>query len=299
MKKFQIWSAIGFLILLTIGACKKKDSDYLTSADLVAHFTNKVAGSYIISTPTTTYKVPVGITNPSSSNTTINVTVTSPTGAVQGTHYTLSSTSIVLAPGKTIDSIEVKGVQSQYLSGRKDTLVFTIQDANPKAAPYNKEFKLLMRGPCFAGDIATDLASLLGTYASTNELLGTGAYGPYTTKITAAVQTSPTTADITVTNLYDDNPSWGPLKFTLDWSNLASPTITLVTQVAGGNAGNTFGAAYAGLPHVVRPVAAAQGSLVGTFDFCAQKLTLVMQIGVQTPTGNAFSSSIYQVKMAR
>lgn len=289
MKRLQTLSFICFLAAVVIAGCKKKDSDYHRDPEMVAHFTNKSSGNYIISTPTTTYKIPIGITNPTNKPTTINVTVTSPTGAVQGTHYTLSSTSVTIPAGKTIDSIEVKGIQSQYLAGRKDTLVFTIQESGAKPAPYNNKFTLAMRGPCFQGEINNHMADLLGNYNNSNELLGSSAYGPYQTKITAVNQLTPTTGTITVSNIFD--AGWGPITFLLDWTDPANSTVTLSQQSGIGNAG-TINSAYNGQDISVRPFAGQ----TGTFSYCNQTLTLKMQLGV---TGVGWFGSLYTLNMAR
>src|SRR5690606_6800539 len=129
--------------------------------------TNLTAGRYEITGPTVTYKVPVGVTTVSASDRTVTVDISSPTGAVEGQHYTVDSKTVTIPAGKTVDSITVQGDYASYLSGRKDTLIFTIVEPGVKPSDYNSTFTLLMRGPCFASDINTDLNSLLGTYANT------------------------------------------------------------------------------------------------------------------------------------
>jgi hypothetical protein len=295
MKKynFLFYMVLASLASLLLVSCKKSDS--LLIPPVVANFASVKSGTYLINSPTSVFKIPVGLTTVAAEERTITLSITSPTGAVANTHYTVSN-KIVIPAGKVLDSLVVQGVYSQYLAGRKDTLVFTIIQDAVTAPDIYTTFTLFMRGPCSPADINTDLVSLLGTYSQTNELFGAAPYGPYTTTISSVTRTGPTTADIVVTNIYDDNPDWSPLTFTLDWSDLANTKITLLPQVSGGNAGNTFGATYNGLPHAVRPVAAAQGSLIGSFDFCTQKLTLRMQVGI---SGVGFSASIYTVVMQR
>lgn len=295
MKKFCYWLLAALLIgtAAFLPACKKGNS-LSTPPEELASFPNTKAGSYVITTPTTVFKIPVAFAAVADRERTVNVSVTSPTGAVRGTHYNIPSTFVIPA-GKAVDSLVVQGIYSQYLAGRKDTLVFRITQDVGTTSEINTTYTLFMRGPCFAADINTDFALLAGTYSKTNETYGTNPpYGPYTTTISSVTKTSATTADIMVTNLYDDSPKWNPLKFTLDWSDLANPKITLLQQVAGGNAGNTFGATYAGQAHAVRPVPG--GAVVGTFDFCAQKLTLRMNIGIN---GVGFSSTLYTVVLER
>jgi hypothetical protein len=199
----------------------------------------------------------------------------------------LDKTTVTIPAGKAIDSIEVRGVFSQYSSGRKDSLIFTLKEPSLKAAPYNSTYRLYMRGPCFEGDMV--LAELLGSYKNTNELFGTSAYGPYLTTISKVTQISPTKGTIVVTNIWDNG--WNPITFTLDWTNPANRTATLVEQAGIGDAG-TLNPAYAGQDISVRPFAGQ----VGTFSYCKGTIQLKMQLGV---TGLGFFGQLYTVNMAR
>lgn len=289
------WLLMTALVIFALNACKKETT--VVTPPVVAHFLNQTQGSYFITGPSVTYKVPIGLTTVSDRPRTINVEITSPTGAQQGTQYNVSTKSITIPAGKVVDTITINGVFAQYQAGRRDTLVLRIQNGDVAASQYNNTFRLFMRGPCFQGEVATDLQALLGNYNNTTETLGTGApYGPYRTVVKSATLTSPTTANIVIGNIYDDNPDWNDLTFTLDWTDINDRKITLQTQNAGGNAGNTFGASFAGQPHGVRPVPASAGGQVGTFDFCNQVLTLRMQIGI---FGVGYSSSLYTVTMRR
>ncbi len=292
MRTIKIKLVAFSLTCLLIFSCKKQEA--ITISESVGHFTEKSSDTYFVTGPNVTYKVPVGISTVSDKSRTITVSVSSPTGAVLGTQYTLSTTSVVIPAGKVIDSIEVKAVYSQYTGTRKDTLIFTIQAGDTfTPAVYNNKFTLVVRGACFPGDIATNLQALVGDYNNTIEQVGSGApFGPYHTKIVSATLTGTTTADIVVANIFDDSPTWNNIKFTLDWSNAANPKITLLTQNAGGNAGVLFGPSFNGMPFAV----GAFPTQDGTFDFCAQKLTLRMKIGVFNV---GFSTSLYQVNMAR
>jgi hypothetical protein len=276
-------------LVIMMASCKKEDK--VQTAPTQAHFTNQSSGTYIISAPGVTYKVPVGVTTVSSAPRTINVTITSPTGAQQGTHYT-APTSIVIPAGKAVDSLVIAGVYNQYTNGRRDTLIITLQDADLKASSYNSKFTLIVRGPCAETDIV--LAEFMGDYANTTETWGTSGYGPYQTSITAVNQTSATTGTITVSNIFDSG--WDPLVFTLDWTDPAHRKITVAQQVAGGNAGVNFGPAFDGQPYAVRSVPASLGGDVGTFSYCHQTLVLKMLIGI---AGVGFDSDIYTVNMAR
>ncbi|HEU4469798.1 MAG TPA: hypothetical protein VFR58_01825 [Flavisolibacter sp.] len=270
----------------------EKTNDNLSIPPEQATFLGATGDTYFVTTPNSSKKIAVGVTTASATDRTLNITVTSPTGAVQGTHYTLTSSTVTIPAGKVVDSIEVRGVLAQYQTGRKDTLIFTFTEPGVPASQFNGSYKLLLRGPCFEGDV--DLNAMIGNYNNTNETWGTSPYGPYQTRITAVNSTSATTGTITVANIFDSG--WNPLVFTLDWTDPANRRVTLAAQVAGGNSGDSFGATYNGIPYAVRPVPASAGSLVGTFSACNGTITLRMQIGV---SGVGFSGDIYTVNMAR
>jgi hypothetical protein len=278
----------GFMALavLMFASCKKTE---ITIPPEQAHFTNLASGSYFITGPTVTYKIPVGVTTVSNVDRNFAFNVSSPTGAVQGTHYTLNKTVATIKAGQAIDSIEVRGILAQYTSGRKDTLVFTITEGG-KSSQYNQTFTLLMRGPCFEGDV--DLDALRGTYTKTTETFGTGApYGPYVTTISAVNKLTATTGTITVTNIWDNG--WGPITFLLDWTNPTARTAVPIAQTAipGSNAGD-LNATYNGQTIAVRPFA----NNPGTFSACNGTFTLRMQLGV---TNLGFFAGLYTVNMAR
>ncbi len=274
------------IVIAVFASCKKTE---ITTPPEQAHFTNLTDGSYFITGPTVTYKIPVGVTTVANVDRNFAFTVSSPTGAVQGTHYTLNKTVATIKAGQAIDSIEVRGILAQYASGRKDTLVFTISEGG-KSSEYNQIFKLLVRGPCFEGDV--DLDAFKGSYTKTFETFGTGApYGPYLTTISAVNKLTATTGTITVTNIFD--AGWGPIMFMLDWTNPAARTAVPISQAAiPGSNGGDLNSAYNGQTIAVRPLAGQPG----TFSACNNTLTLNMQLGI---TNLGYFAPLYQVKMAR
>ena len=285
LKPLKKLALLAILIAGFIAGCKK--SDAVLTPPQEAHFAFRTLATYQITGPAVSYKLPVALTTVSNVDRTVKVSVTSPTGATLGTHYTLSKSDVVIPAGKSVDTIVVQGVFNQYQSGRKDTLVFTIQEGDGiKPLSSNTQFKLFMRGPCFEDE--TVLSEMVGTYANTIEDFG-GPYGPYTTTISAATQLTPTTGEITVTNLFDFG--WNPVKFILDWTDPSNTTVTLVQQSGIGNAG-TISSAYAGQDISVRPFAGQ----TGTFSYCNKRLVLKMQLGV---TGVGFFGTLYTVTMAR
>ncbi len=280
------------LASVVITGCKKVD--VLERPPLQAHFLFKAGGTYQVLTPTTSYKLPVGLTTVSDVDRTIELTVTSPTGAVAGTHYSLNKSSLVIPAGKAVDTVVVQGVFSQYSGGRKDTLVFTIKEtADVKGIVTNTQFKLFVRGACLEEDI--NMAEFIGSYPNTNEDFGGSTYGPYTTTISAARLLTPTTGEITVTNIYDFG--WNPIKFILDWTDPNDRKVTLVQQSGIGNAG-TLNSSFNGRDISVRPHPTGGN---GTFSFCNKTLRLVLQAGITATSGapGGWFNAVYVVNMAK
>ncbi|PZR29335.1 MAG: hypothetical protein DI535_03045 [Citrobacter freundii] len=291
LKRFSLLCTLAVLLGVALHSCKKDEIKQLDPGQVAFFSSTQLTGSYSIVSPGVVYKIPVGLTSPVSSGKTktVNVTATSTTGAVEGTHFTYTKT-LTFAPDKITDTIIVTGVQAQYLAGRKDVVKFTFADASDFSPTLNSTFTLNISGPCFEGDINPD--DFLGTYANTVETFGAGSpYGPYTTTISSVVSTGPKTAEITVTNLYD--AGWNPIKFTMDWSDVTNRKITLTQQSGIADAG-TVSATYEGEDISVRSSPAGPG----TFSWCEGTLTLKLQVGV-TGLGWFNQSPYYIVTLER
>lgn len=283
-------AGVGIAAIVT-GCDKTKPYDVLM-AEAQVHFIGAKFQNYQMTVnPAPVYKVNLGTTDVSSSARTVTVKVTSPTGAVAGTHYTIAGGGTVTIPaGQATASIDVQGVYSQYTSGRKDTLVFTLAQPDITPAKFTDTVKLVLRGPCFEGDVT--LPAFAGNWVA-NETFGTSAYGPYACTIPLGSITSltPTTGTVTVTNIWDNG--WGPITFTLDWTDPVNRTATVVSQnaIPGSNAGD-MNPAYAGQTVAVRPFAGQPG----TFSACNSTFTLRMQLGV---TGVGYFTALYTVNLTR
>ncbi len=289
LKTSFLFSALGALLLFSAG-CKKQE---ISIPDSGARFVaSGNSGVLQVLNNESSFTLPVGATTVSPNSRTVDVEVTSPSGAVLGTHYTLSLTgkTLTIDGGAAISNIVVKGVVNQYTSGRKDTLIFRITDAGDvKATPFDSLFTLVLRGPCFEGDV--DLNAMLGDYRAT-ETFGSGApYGPYPTSISSVTETSPTTGTIVVENIW--NNGWSALTFNLNWTDPANRTATVVTNTAiGGSNSGDLNSTYDGITMQARPFAGQPG----TFSACNETFTLKMQLGV---TGVGFFGSLYTVNMTR
>ncbi len=272
------------VIIAGIGACKKVET--VIPPIRSVFLTPSSSATFSILFPGAIYKIPLGITTVANEDRTINIFVTSSTGAVAGTHYTLSSTSVVIPAGKVVDTVILTGAYNQYIAGRKDSLTFSIMSSSDPAS-FNSTFRLLLTGPCFEGDIATDLSSMTGTYANTYD----GSYGPYSTVVKSATLTSPTTADIVVGNVFDWG--WDDLTFTLNWSNPSALQVTYVTQNTGFDAGNLNPIVAGHMGWISPPTS---GSM-GTFSYCNKTITITYRVCM--PTYGACFTNPYTTSMAR
>lgn len=286
MKKYShlLLAVFAIGMITFVQSCKKTDK--VSPPPELAHFTNLSFGTYMITGPTVVYKIPVGITTVSSEPRTINIAVTSSTGAVEGTHYTLNTKSLVIPAGSALDSITIQGVFSQYQSGRKDTLQIRLIEPGAKPSEYNNTFTLAMRGPCFEGEINADYATVLpGSYTmleTAYNATGTVAYsnaGPYTSVVKNVTRTSPTTVEITVTSIFGI-AAW-EAKFTLDHSDLTNRRVNTTSQRLGS--GSAIGLAAYDI-YVEPPSPTQNLPANGDFTFCQNMINLKFRIGARNPT---------------
>ena len=281
-------AATSFAVILP--ACKKTDSLFIPPT--VSDFLSGKSGNYVITSPTTTYKIPIGSTTVSSTERVINISVTSPTGAVQGTHFNVP-TRFVIPAGKAMDTLVVQGVYNQYLAGRKDTLVFKIEQEGGTASDINTTFTLAMRGPCSETEISSSYTTLAGTYSTLETAFnanGSTAYansGPYSTVVKNVTLTSPTTIDITVTNIY--GVSGWEAKFTLDFSDINTRKITTTSQRLGS--GTPLGLAAYDI-YVEPPSATQNLPSYGDFSFCQNAVNLKFRLSARTPSTGVIAGFI-------
>ncbi len=292
--KFLLIATFVMMAVAIITGCKKSDNLSIPSEQ--AHFLNQTGGSYLITSPGVVYKIPIGVTNVSSVDRVVNISVTSPTGAVQGTHYTLNKSSIVIPAGKAIDTLVVTGDFTKYTTGRKDTLIFTIQSTDKggiTGSDYNNVYKLFMRGPCSEVEINTDAAVFLNgsfrTLETARNANGSVAYansGPYTTTSTLLSSTA-TTATIKVTNIYGV-AAWAA-NFTLDWSNINDRKVNTTSQKLGSGAPLGLAAydIYVEPPSLTQNLPAN-----GDFTFCANTINLKFRLGAYLAGTTTFAGYI-------
>jgi hypothetical protein len=237
---------------------------------------------FIKNDPNSQIKIPIGITTVSNVDRKIEIKDSSRI-AVNGTQYTLSSTTITIPAGKTVDSLVLKGIYAGYPPGRKDTLYLKIVGGDVPANAYNATYSVIMQGYC---DVIE--SELVGDYTKTIDTYGTGQskFGPYTASISDWTSTGPTSATVKIHNLgatsdygFGDDPNstigFLPadpaalgLTAQLNWSNAAKFTITIPKQTYVLDS-------YGNGPSTV--------SATGTWSSCGQSFTITFQVDDAAP----------------
>ncbi len=255
-----------------VASCKKNE---MVIPPNVAEFLSRVTTDtyYIQNTPASVYKIPIGVTTVATQDRTINYTITSPTGATAGTHYSIANSgSIVIPAGKAVDTIVVRGLFAGYGTPRKDTLVFRITGGDFAAFPGASEFKLAMLKYC---DVVP--ADLAGNYTRSTDFYNgnPSARANYTASISNWTPLTATSATVVIKNMgaTSDN-GWGPfsasdgsinpgITATLNWADPANFKVTIAQQ-------SYFDDGSGSSPSTI--------SGTGTFSACDQTFTITAQV---------------------
>jgi hypothetical protein len=274
---------LGFLLLgfVFLGCDKTKLYD-VKEPDGQATFLYVSSATYIMNTANDVYRLKIGTTNVSDHDRNVTISVSSPTGASQGTQYTLSKTSVLIPAGKTIDSIDVKGIFAQYTAGRKDSLVFTISGGDVSPSSFNSTFKLLLRGPCFDGDVT--LSTMAGSYPNS-----TDPDDPvYTATVTNISGLTATTGTGKIGNLWN----WfTPVTINFDWTDPNNPKVSIPLR----DAGQVYAA---GQPFLIR----TSPGQTNKFSVCNGRINLIVDLIVDNyfgPGQGAYYEQNYPMTIKR
>jgi hypothetical protein len=217
-----------------INGCDKNTPYKNTAPTGEVHFDNAIGATsnvlpyYVSNSPTSTFNIEIGTTDVYTSDRTISYTITSPTGAVAGTHYAIvapTGNTITIPAGSATAKITVHGIFAPYAAGtRKDTLVFTLATPGDlKVAGYSNVIKLVLQRYC---DV--DITAFTGTYIAQDYYNGAPDGGPYNVTLTPGTATG-TTGFVTLTGLWGvPSPS---LRINIDWTNPANFTTAVPTQL--------------------------------------------------------------------
>jgi hypothetical protein len=276
MKKTIYGGLLGVAVVLLIAGCKKNnfavDQDPLAVPPAAKFNTTGNAdttGTYYIRSTGETFKIPIGVTDVSDKDRTIQLCYTSSTGAAAGVQYNAPATFVIPA-GKAVDTLNISGLFAGYpLSSRIDTLRIKICGGDVPASAYKNQYRLVMRKYC---DVS--LAALAGNYTN---VIDNGNYGPYAMTATAGTTTG-TTGTMTVTNLWDPGV---PVTTTvnLNWTNPAGFTATIADQVY-----------YAAANWWII------GTSAGTFSSCDQSFTLRYRLYNKTTGAILYNNQVTVMK---
>ncbi|MEI9810023.1 MAG: hypothetical protein WDO16_20330 [Bacteroidota bacterium] len=215
------------LVVLSVTSCDKNTEvvDKEVIPPTLAKFNTILAAdtikTYYVTSNNAPIKIPIGISNVSGQDRTVQLTYTSTT-AVAGTQYNAPAT-LVFPAGKVLDSLTFTGLFTGFpSSSRIDTVKIEITGTEVPASSYKNRFYVIMRKYC---DVT--LAGIAGDYAHTME----GTYGPYTSSVINLTSTGPTTATGTLTNVYDDGITATNVVF--NWTDPANFTVTIPEQNTG------------------------------------------------------------------
>ena len=230
-----IYFKLGFFLLaiFILPGCKK--SDTLVNVPSQAHFVSSATylNYYVTSATTDSFVVQVGTTDVSASDRTVTFNISSPSGAVIGTHYTITSPSsgntITIPAGQTIGSIKLHGIFSAYAGARKDTLIFTLAQPSVEVAKFNDIVKVVLQKYC-----NVDAPSFVGDYTETLDIDPSGTYGPYTSTIVSITPLTSTTASMVIANFSSAEIAPYPISnitVNLDWSDPGNFKTTIPSQI--------------------------------------------------------------------
>jgi hypothetical protein len=272
-------------VVFLAGCDKNKPYDTVVPPSEV-HFTNNAGLSarylpyYVSNDATSNYNVTVGATDVSSSDRTVTYKITSPSGAVAGTHYSIANAGTVTIPaGAATVDIPVHGIFAPYAAGtRKDTLIFTLSEPSMAPARFLDSVRLVLQRYC-----NVTLAGIEGVYTRTFE----GTYGPYTSTVTNVTSTGATTATATLNNVYNSGITANNVVF--NWTNPANFTISIPEQNTG-----LVGSGY----QVWIRTSSGSGN---TFSSCDQTIAFKIDLLAKTATGvlAGYFEQNYPISMAR
>lgn len=146
---------IPFLIMLfvisIIVSCNKNKEYPLIAPPIQASFSGLSTASFGISNtvPLPTYKLPIGLTTTSSQDTKVTISVTSPTGAVEGTQYKIPNKTLTIPAGQALGFLDITSTYDAYKNDRIDTLNITLTADNGVAkSDKNSTIKLVLNKFC-------------------------------------------------------------------------------------------------------------------------------------------------------
>jgi hypothetical protein len=260
-----------------ITSCDKTQPyDTILPPSLV-HFIGDEIELYRMVDDSTKLTIEFGTTDVSSTARTYKFNFISST-AVQGVDYTTSLSSnntLQLPAGATRGSFKLDGVYENYPEGVYDTLLIAVSSDDVATAPFLDTIKVILYTCNDLNLTQQKILNMLGTYSSTIDYIDDEfEAGPYSVTIGRFKPLDPTTAEVTISGLFESQ-SWGGIKFIMNWSDTLNPTCTVVQNdaVPDSDAFEFITSSRISGPLGVRPY------ISGIVNFCDQALTLNMELG--------------------
>jgi hypothetical protein len=284
--------------MLFLYSCDRTTPYEIAVPPAEVHFIGNQYQTYQVKNePTSQYRVRIGTTNVSNVDRTVQYRVKPISGISTTTGYTISTGqtrgTLTIPAGQTTATITVKAPYAPYDDPfKKDTLLFTLAEPSIKVSGFQDSVYLVLRGRCSESDV--NLQSLLGTYNRSIEVINGAPQAPYSTRIIRARNLTPTTGIIDIEKIWD--PTWGAIRFVLDWTDPDNRTITLNPQYGFGLASTIF----SGVPSDwVVQVRQSQGE--NTFSTCDQIFKISMDLGATSPSGvgGGFGTFTYSITLSR
>lgn len=196
-------------LIVAMGCTKEKLS--IPPSYIHFDFVN-TADYYITQDGKSSFKIMVGLTAAAEVDRTVDIFITSPTGAKEGQQYTVSKKSVTIPAGQIADSIIVKGLYAGFDGGRRDSLVLSLTGGNASPMPEAMTYTLTMQQYC---DVS--LSMFDGEYIS-HEYYSDGSpvQPPYPVYLTPIESTGPTSGKVRLDGLWGSSV---PVTFNIDWSN--------------------------------------------------------------------------------
>lgn len=259
----------GFAII--INSCGK-EKEFTPSIENALFSNANTTGLYFVTEdPETKFTIPIGISAIPKQDRTVQLSLTSPTGAVEGQQYNFGMNSVTIPAGTTSADVLLKGIFAGYPTGRKDTLVFKISGGDLPAMSSSSSYTVVVQKYC---DV--EMAEFTGTYVCQDYYNNAPDGGPYEVELTpGAVGADGTSGKISVLGL------WGspvPFNVDLNWKDPADFKTSIATQ-----------------PFLVHPTygqSTIRPNGSGTFSSCDNTFRISYEVTVAAGTFGKYYSTL-------
>jgi hypothetical protein len=224
MNRILSYTFLGVIAIVALASCKKnnlvigKDVTAPAFAKIGTWLNGDSTGTYVVKSTNAPFKIPIGITNVSDKDRTINFSYTSAT-AVEGVHYTAPK-SLVIKAGEALDSLAITGIFASFNDDvtKSHLLKISISGGDVKVNPIKVNYNLTMKMYWDA-----DVNAFSGTYIIQDYTGGAEDGDPYEVEVTPVSGNGPQTT-VNIKGLWGRNEL---VKVVLNWSDRTKGTTTV------------------------------------------------------------------------